>query len=60
LGAPTSLVIDGRHHLVYVGTAGEGAVNTVMGASGRFDPAAPASDSLSSLDQRRHIVDCGL
>ena len=60
LGAPTSLVIDGRHHLVYVGTAGEGAVNTVMGASGRFNPAAPASDFLSSLDQRRHIVDCNL
>ena len=58
LGAPTTMVIDGMYHLVYVGTAGEGAVNTVMGASGRFDPSVLASDSLSRMDQRRHIVDC--
>lgn len=56
LGSPTSLVIDGVRHLIYVGTSADGTANTVMGASGRFDPEVAASAPLSTTDQRRHIV----
>ena len=56
LGSPTSLVIDGVRHLIYVGTAGGGAENTIMGATGRFDAAAAASEPLAGAERRRHIV----
>jgi len=46
LGAPVSILIGDTWHLIYVGTRDRARVNTIMGASGRFDPTAPKSEKL--------------
>ena len=56
LTSPTSLIVDGTHHLVYVGAKDGGTVNTVMGASGGLRPEAPIPGPLSSAHRTRHIV----
>lgn len=55
LTSPTSLVVDGTRHLIYVGARSGGTVNTVMGASGVLNPDAANGTPLSSADQTRHI-----
>ena len=55
LSSPTSIVIGGTTHLIYVGASEEGSINTVLGATGTLDSASlPAP--LSESDRRRHIV----
>lgn len=57
LSSPTSLLIDGLRQLVYVGTTGNGGVNTVMGATGTFDGSAAKAVALPEAERRRHIVE---
>lgn len=54
LSSPTSVTVDGKVHLVYVGATREGAVNTVLGATGSFDP-SNLPEPLKKTDRRRHI-----
>ena len=56
LASPSSLVVDGVRHLIYVGASTQGTVNAVMGALGAFDDQAVLSPPLSSEDQVRHLV----
>ena len=56
LSSPTSLVVDGTQHLIYVGAKDRGTVNTVMGASGVFDVQAPVSVPLPAAQRARHVV----
>ena len=58
LASPSSLLIDGIIHLVYVGAAAQGSENTVLGATGRFDASAKPSLLLDESQRRRHIY-CG-
>ena len=46
LGSPTTVVVGDTWHLIYVGTRERAGVNTIMGASGRFDTTAPKSEKL--------------
>jgi hypothetical protein len=57
LAEPTSLVIDGTRHMIYVGTRDGGQVNTVMGATGHFDADATAGEPLPTEARRRHVDD---
>ena len=55
LSSPTSITIGESTHLIYVGACEEGAVNTVLSASGSLNKAASTSPALEKPDQRRHI-----
>lgn len=55
LSSPTSIVIDGVTHLIYVGASEEGSINTILGAKGTLDP-TDLPDELPESDRRRHIV----
>jgi len=54
LSSPTSIVIDGITHLIYVGASEGGSVNTILGATGVLDTSA-LPDPLPEADRRRHI-----
>jgi hypothetical protein len=56
LTSPTSLVVDGTHHLIYVGASRGGTVNTVMGASGGLDHKPPTGSRLGAAEQTRHLL----
>ena len=47
LGSPATVVVGDVWHLIYVGTSKRASVNTIMGASGRFDASAPKSERLT-------------
>jgi hypothetical protein len=54
LSSPTSVIIDGETHLIYVGATKEGTVNTILSAKGNLnvdDLPAP----LPASERRRHI-----
>ena len=53
--SPTSIEIDGKIHLLYVGASESGQVNTVMSAIGTFDPNADLNAPLSDDDKTRHL-----
>jgi hypothetical protein len=53
LGGATSVMIGNTWHLIYVGTKGKAGVNTIMGATGTVDWAAPKSVKLKPADQTR-------
>jgi hypothetical protein len=53
LDGATSVVIGNTWHLIYVGTRGRASVNTIMGATGTFNAAAPKSTKLSPADRTR-------
>jgi hypothetical protein len=53
LGSVSSVVIGNTWHLIYVGTKGEGSVNTVMGAVGSLDLTVPKSKKLATTDKQR-------
>jgi hypothetical protein len=55
LSSPTSIVIDGVTHLIYVGATSGGTINTVLAATGTLDESAPSSPELANIDKRRHI-----
>jgi hypothetical protein len=55
LSSPTSVVIDGDTHVIYVGATSGGTVNTVLAASGTLSDSAPSSRELSPDVQRQHI-----
>ncbi|MBR85242.1 MAG: hypothetical protein CMM29_00375 [Rhodospirillaceae bacterium] len=54
LSSPTSVTINGTTHLIYVGAAKKGGVNTILGATGVLD-AADLPPELPELLKRRHI-----
>ena len=56
VSSPTCAVIDGVHHVLYVGTAAAGSINTVMGATGVFTSQANTPVQLSDAERGRHIV----
>ena len=56
LSSPTSLVVDGVCHLVYVGTAADGGANTVLGTVAPASPPATQPAALPPSERRRHIV----
>jgi len=56
LSSPTSIIVDGAHHLIYVGARNGGTQNTVMGAEGRLDPVALPARLLAKADRRRHLT----
>jgi hypothetical protein len=53
LGGATSVMIGDMWHLIYVGTRGKASVNTIMGATGTFNIAAPKSTTLKLADSAR-------
>ena len=55
LASPTSVLIDGTQHLVYIGAKEEGTVNTIMSARGKIDRCAKKSAKLHKSEQRRHV-----
>ena len=55
LASPTTLVIDGTHHLLYVGAKQQGSENTVMSAVGQVNTNTPTSPRLASTAYNRHI-----
>ena len=55
LASPSSLLIDGIIHLVYVGAAEQGRANTVLAAIGRPDASVQPSPVLDATQRRRHI-----
>lgn len=55
LASPTTILIDGVYHLIYVGAKAEGMENTVMSAVGKLATTEPQSSPLSSEDLDRHI-----
>jgi GNAT superfamily N-acetyltransferase len=54
LSSPTSVIIDGTTHLIYVGAAEKGDVNTVLGATAVFDT-SDLPPQLPGPSKRRHI-----
>jgi len=56
LASPTSINIDGKVHLLYVGAKEGGTTNTVMSAVGELDLTSVRSNELISKDQIRHIL----
>jgi len=54
LSSPTSVVLDGVTHLIYVGASDDGSVNTILGARGTLD-GSNLPEPLPPEDQRRHI-----
>ena len=54
LSSPTSVTIDDATHLIYVGAAQEGSVNTVLGATGTLESSS-LPEPLSDVDRRRHL-----
>ncbi|MDA0712272.1 MAG: hypothetical protein O3B73_18900, partial [bacterium] len=55
LASPTTLVIRGERHLLYVGAKAGGQENTVMGAVGSVSTAPPDARALDSGNIGRHI-----
>ncbi|MEJ2702153.1 MAG: hypothetical protein P8Z79_06885 [Sedimentisphaerales bacterium] len=53
LDGATTVVIGDTWYLIYVGTKAEASVNTIMGATGTFNIAAPKSTKLSPPDRTR-------
>ena len=53
LDGATSVVIGDTWHLIYVGTCGKASINTIMGATGTFNPSATKSTKLSPADRTR-------
>ncbi len=51
----STVLIGDSLHMVYVGTAGEGKINTVMGAVGVFNPHATASPALADSIRQYHF-----
>ena len=55
LGQPTTAVIDGVWHLIYVGARNDSSVNTLMSAVGRLNLDAPKSVPLAPEERRRDL-----
>jgi hypothetical protein len=55
LASPTTIVINGTYHLIYVGAKAGGQENTVMGAVGKLDTKEPQSPPLDPSNQQHHI-----
>jgi hypothetical protein len=53
LGGAASVRIGETWHLIYIGTKSKAGVNTIMGATGTFNAAAPKSAKLKPADQTR-------
>ena len=53
LGQPTTAVIDGTWHLIYVGTRAGAGKNTIMCATGTLDLSAPGSEKLEADELQR-------
>ena len=53
LDGAASVVIGDTWHLIYVGTCGKASVNTIMGATGTLNVAAPKSTKLKPSNQTR-------
>jgi hypothetical protein len=56
LNSPSCVVIDGVWHMVYVGVKDNAGVNTVMGATGAFDPSAPKPPALPAEQRTRDLL----
>ena len=55
LASPTSITIGDTTHLIYIGASEGGNANTILGASGTLNRAAPSSPLIKETEQRRHI-----
>jgi hypothetical protein len=55
VSTPTSAVLDGTWHVIYVGTKNRAGVNTVMGASGTFNKSAARSQTLKPSERKSHF-----
>lgn len=56
LSEPTTIVVGGVIHLIYVGTSKKARANVVMGASGKLDRSAPKAEPLNRAQRQRHFI----